>query len=88
MNVKVPLVQGLRGTTIVTEVCLPGERVPLDGIKVTPLKLLLAVQVRLPFEVGVSPTFVKQVQPPWLAVHPPPFAGNKLVGVRLKLFPG
>jgi hypothetical protein len=45
-KVKVPFWQGIDEMTIFTEP--PGDRVPLDGLKLTPLRLLLADQFALP----------------------------------------
>jgi hypothetical protein len=52
VKVNVPLWQGIEEATTVID--WPGESVPLDGVKLIPLRLLLAVQLTLAGEVEVA----------------------------------
>ena len=51
VKVRIPFVgQSLIGTVICTEIVCPGDKVPLDGLKLTPfIPLLVADQPKLRF---------------------------------------
>jgi hypothetical protein len=57
-KVKLPLTPLLEqgSAPMVTETVLPGVRLPLAGLNVTPLRPLLALQLLVPVELAVSPT--------------------------------
>ena len=89
-KVKLPLAHALSGTKTLTASEVPGRRLPLAGWKVTPPRLLVAVQVRLACEVAVSPSRSKHPQPVPLATKQfPTFPcnGAKLAGVTVRKAP-
>ena len=59
---NVPLVQLLRGIVTITCFDSPGESIPLAGLKVAPLRSVLADQFRFPCELGSSVSVNVQVK--------------------------
>ena len=59
---NVALVQLLPGIVTISCADLPGESVPLGGLKVTPLRFVLADQFRFPCELGSSVSVNVQVK--------------------------
>lgn len=61
-KLNVALVQLLPGIVTISCADLPGESVPLGGLKVTPLRSVLADQFRFPCELGSSVSVNVQVK--------------------------
>lgn len=66
VKVKVPLEQSLAGIVIATAPCPPGDTEPEFGLKLTPDKLLVAVQFTLPGALASSERVALHVQLPSL----------------------
>jgi len=63
VKVKVPSMQDEAGTKIVTCIDWVGFNVPLDGVKVAPVRSLTADQFRLLEAAGAGDRVTVQVQP-------------------------
>ena len=77
-KVNVPFWQGMDEMVTVTD--LPGDNLPLAGLKVTPLRLLLAVHLTVPVELDDS----DRVTVHWLWETQLGLVGSKLVGVTIR----
>jgi hypothetical protein len=81
-KVKLPLWQGIEAMLTVTDP--PGDNLPLAGLKVTPLRLLLAVQSALLCELEVSASVIWHWWVRAVDVHCPLLA-SKLLGLTFNV---